>query len=60
MDPITRFKEQQKATWSNFSILESVTATAARRLVRFAGIAALYFENNTTRQDYLLTRAVKV
>lgn len=40
MDPIAQFKEQQKAAWSNFSILESVTGTAAPRLVRFAGIAA--------------------
>lgn len=40
MDSITQFKEQQKAAWSNFSILESITATAAPRLVRFAGIGA--------------------
>jgi SAM-dependent methyltransferase len=40
MDPVAQFKEQQKAAWSNFSILENVTGTAAPRLVRFAGIAA--------------------
>jgi SAM-dependent methyltransferase len=40
MDPIMQFKEQQKAAWSNFSILESTTGTAAPRLVRFAGITA--------------------
>lgn len=38
MDPIQQFKEQQKAAWSNFSILENVTATAAPRLVSFSGI----------------------
>ena len=40
MDPVAQFKEQQKVVWSNFSILESLTGTAAPRLVRFAGIAA--------------------
>jgi SAM-dependent methyltransferase len=40
VDPITQFKEMQKAAWSNFSILESITGTAAPRLVRFAGINA--------------------
>ena len=39
MDSITQFKEQQKASWSGFAVLESVTGTAAPRLVRFAGIA---------------------
>ena len=40
MDPIRQFKDQQKATWSNFSVLESFTATTAPRLVSFAGIEA--------------------
>jgi SAM-dependent methyltransferase len=40
MDLIAQFKEQQKGAWANFSILESLTGTAAPRLVRFAGIAA--------------------
>jgi SAM-dependent methyltransferase len=40
MDPIHQFKEMQKATWSNFSVLESFTATTAPRLVTFAGIEA--------------------
>jgi SAM-dependent methyltransferase len=39
MDSIAQFKEQQKASWSGFAVLESVTGTAAPRLVRFAGIA---------------------
>ena len=38
MDPITQFKEQQKAAWSNFAILENMTGTVAPRLVKFAGI----------------------
>jgi hypothetical protein len=33
-------------------------AAALRR--EFEGLAGEYFENNTVRQDYLLTRAVKV
>src|SRR4029453_4866732 len=40
MDPVAQFKDQQKAMWANFSILESVTGSAAPRLFRFAGIAA--------------------
>jgi len=40
MDPIVQFKEMQKAAWSNFATLESITGTAAPRLVRFAGITA--------------------
>ncbi|HMI82961.1 MAG TPA: class I SAM-dependent methyltransferase [Polyangiaceae bacterium] len=40
MDQLVQFKEQQKAAWSNFSVLESVTGTAAPRLVKFAGITA--------------------
>jgi SAM-dependent methyltransferase len=39
MDPLAQFKEQQKVVWSNFFVLESITASAAPRLVRFAGIA---------------------
>jgi SAM-dependent methyltransferase len=38
MDPIAQFKENQKAAWSTFSILENLTGTVAPRLVRFAGI----------------------
>jgi len=38
MDPTASFKEQQKVTWSNFSIFENVTASVAPRLVSFAGI----------------------
>lgn len=38
MDPTAPFKEQQKVTWSNFSIFENVTASVAPRLVSFAGI----------------------
>jgi SAM-dependent methyltransferase len=40
MDPIALFKEQQKAAWANFSVLESATATTAPRLVSFAGVEA--------------------
>jgi SAM-dependent methyltransferase len=40
MDPIAKFKEQQKAAWANFTALENVSGTAAPRLVRFAGIGA--------------------
>ena len=40
MDPIVQFKEMQKVAWANFATLESITGTAAPRLVRFAGIAA--------------------
>jgi ubiquinone/menaquinone biosynthesis C-methylase UbiE len=40
VDPIHQFKEQQKAAWSNFSVLESVTATTAPGLVSFAQIGA--------------------
>jgi SAM-dependent methyltransferase len=38
MDPLVEFKENQKAAWSNFVVLESLTATAAPALVRWAGI----------------------
>jgi SAM-dependent methyltransferase len=40
MDPIAQFKEQQKVVWSNFSVLESFTASAVPRLVRHARITA--------------------
>jgi SAM-dependent methyltransferase len=40
MDPIAQFKENQKATWSNFAPLEGVTGSVAPHLVRFAGIEA--------------------
>src|SRR4051812_16645618 len=38
MDPITQFKEQQKAAWSNFINFENITATVAPRLLTFAGV----------------------
>ena len=38
MDPISEFKERQKAAWSTFGALEHVSGTAAPHLVRFAGI----------------------
>ena len=38
MDPIVQFKENQKAAWSTFALLESITGTAAPRLLRFAGV----------------------
>jgi SAM-dependent methyltransferase len=38
MDPIAQFKENQKAAWSNFMLLESFTGTVAPRLVKWAGI----------------------
>ena len=40
MDAIVQFKENQKAAWANFALLEATTGTAAPRLVRFAGIRA--------------------
>ncbi len=40
MDPLAQFKENQKAAWSTFFLLENITGTAAPRLVRFAGITA--------------------
>jgi SAM-dependent methyltransferase len=40
MDPIAQFKEQQKATWSNFAVLEGFTATAVPRLLRHARVPA--------------------
>lgn len=40
LDPIVQFKEQQKVAWSGFSALESMTATAAPRLVNFAGVTS--------------------
>ena len=39
MDPIVQFKENQKAVWSGFSVLENMTGTVAPHLVRFAGIS---------------------
>jgi len=38
MDAFDQFKANQKAAWANFALLESLTATAAPHLVRFAGI----------------------
>lgn len=38
MDPIVTFKEQQKLAWAGFATLESITATSAPQLVRFAGV----------------------
>jgi SAM-dependent methyltransferase len=40
MDPIAQFKEQAKATWSNFAVLESYTALAAPRLLKHAHVSA--------------------
>ncbi|MBV9549906.1 MAG: class I SAM-dependent methyltransferase [Alphaproteobacteria bacterium] len=40
MDPINQFKEQQKIAWSNFANFESLTATVAPVLLRFAGVKA--------------------
>ena len=40
MDPFAQFKEHEKLAWSNFAALESLTGTAAPRLIRFAGIGA--------------------
>ena len=40
MDPLDQFKANQKVAWSNFALLESLTATVAPHLVRFAGIRA--------------------
>ncbi len=40
MDSIDQFKENQKAAWANFALLEATTGTAAPRLARFAGIRA--------------------
>ena len=39
MDPIAQFKESAKLAWSSFAPTEMFTATAAPRLVKFAGIA---------------------
>jgi SAM-dependent methyltransferase len=45
-------------------LVESLTSTDPARLVTFRGeyeaIVADYFEDNTVRQDYLLTRATKI
>jgi SAM-dependent methyltransferase len=38
MDPITQFKQGQRQAWSTFAPIESLTCTAAPRLVRFAEI----------------------
>lgn len=40
MDPITQFKQGQRQAWSTFAPVESLTCTAAPRLVRFAEIRA--------------------
>jgi SAM-dependent methyltransferase len=40
MDGLAQFKEAQKEGWKHFAPLESVTTSAAARLVRFAGISA--------------------
>jgi SAM-dependent methyltransferase len=40
MDAIDQFKANQKLAWANFAVLESLTAMAAPRLVRHAGIRA--------------------
>lgn len=37
-DVIAQFKENQKAAWASFALLEGITATTAPRLVRHAGI----------------------
>jgi len=39
MDPIAQFKENAKQMWSGFASLEMMTATAAPRLVKRAGIS---------------------
>jgi SAM-dependent methyltransferase len=38
MDPISQFKENQKIAWASFAVVESMTATVAPKLVRFAEI----------------------
>jgi SAM-dependent methyltransferase len=38
VDPIAQFKENQKAAWSTFAVLEPITGSCAPRLVHFAGI----------------------
>lgn len=38
MDPIAQFKENAKQGWSTFAPMESLTVTAAPKLVRFAGV----------------------
>ena len=38
MDSMVQFKENQKAAWSTFAFLESVTSTAAPRLLSFARV----------------------
>jgi SAM-dependent methyltransferase len=40
MDPIVQFKENQKAAWSGFAMLETLTGSVAPRLLRFAGVTA--------------------
>jgi SAM-dependent methyltransferase len=40
MGTLAQFKETQKEGWKNFAPLETVTTSAAARLVRFAGISA--------------------
>jgi len=38
MDPIGQFKENQKAAWSTFSLLEHITGACAPRLIKFANV----------------------
>ena len=38
MDALDQYKANQKVAWSNFALLECLTATVAPQLVRFAGI----------------------
>jgi len=40
MDKKAQHKEQEQGAWSQFSVLENLSGTAAARLVRFAGIGA--------------------
>ncbi len=40
MDAIGQFKENQKKAWSTFAPTESVTGTAAPKLVKFSGVKA--------------------
>lgn len=40
MDPLSEFKEKQRAGWSHFAPMEFGTTPAAAQLVRFAGVKA--------------------
>ena len=40
MDPITKFKEAARVSWSTFAPFEMITGTTAPELVRFAGVRA--------------------